>query len=82
MTKRIIILGAGVSGLSASWRLASKGIQVDIFGSESEFISPFVYPTPWFSGRLQRGRELEVMGEIIDEIASPQQDGTRNDRLI
>src|SRR3989338_1013162 len=30
MNERIIILGAGISGLSAGWRLACKGIKVDI----------------------------------------------------
>lgn len=35
MSKRIIILGAGVSGLGAAWRLASNNFSVDVLESDS-----------------------------------------------
>ena len=33
MVRRVIILGAGISGLSGAWRLSNSGVQVDIFES-------------------------------------------------
>lgn len=33
MARRVIILGAGISGLSAAWRLSDKGIKADVFES-------------------------------------------------
>jgi len=33
MQKHVIILGAGISGLSGAWRLSDKGIKVDVFES-------------------------------------------------
>ena len=33
MAKHVIILGAGISGLSAAWRLGDNGIKVDLFES-------------------------------------------------
>lgn len=35
MEKHIVVLGGGVSGLSAAWRLASQGISVDVIEAES-----------------------------------------------
>ena len=37
MPEHVIVLGAGISGLSAAWRLSTNGVPVDIFES-----SPFV----------------------------------------
>lgn len=34
MAKHVIILGAGISGLSAAWRLSDNGVKVDILESE------------------------------------------------
>lgn len=35
MAKQVIVLGAGVSGLSAAWRLSDNGFKVDLFESSS-----------------------------------------------
>lgn len=35
MTKHVIVLGAGISGLSAAWRLSDNGVKVDAFESGS-----------------------------------------------
>lgn len=35
MEKHVIVLGAGVSGLSAAWRLASKGVSIDVLEADS-----------------------------------------------
>ena len=35
MSKNIIILGAGISGLACGWRLSQQGIRVNILESEN-----------------------------------------------
>jgi len=35
MVKHVVVLGAGISGLSAAWRLCDNGIMVDVLESNS-----------------------------------------------
>jgi len=54
MEKRIIIIGAGISGLSAAWRLSENGIKIEVLES-----SPYV---GGLAGTIREGRSSMDFG--------------------
>ncbi len=47
MPPKVIILGAGVSGLSLAWRLAGRGWAVDVLEADEEVAYPGALHFAW-----------------------------------
>ncbi len=67
MTKRALVVGAGIAGIASAIRLASKGYQVDVFESNA-------YPGGKLSEieqdgyRFDAGPSLFTMPELVEEL--------------